>query len=204
MNLLEQRELSLLTDTGLEARHLCKILLKPRHLIEWGAPYGTRARQAILQIVSLSPSISQLTPCLWSYSRSDVTPYIPQWATYGLPQNSLFFVNSECPQKDLRPALLSHAFKMIVLDAPKGLTQSDLSFLKQLCCRYEYCLMLLRPYLLSSKNGNPFANFRVNIYPPKKFSQNWRVHLIKGHMQKNSSKPTELRFTAALGKGCTS
>jgi hypothetical protein len=133
--------------------------LLPGSLSEWGLPPGRRGREVILGYLRHHTGWS-----LWATPETDTTRlYPPAWAARGVDLTRLRWARTDRPLQDLKPALLSSVFPVIVLDRPPRLRPDDMAFLAAQARAHHYHVLILRDYFLSSARGNAHARARLNV-----------------------------------------
>ncbi len=153
--------------------HLKPIKLAP--FVEWGCPHGKLAR-----IFPLSYLNSVEGKVLWLYDRENLNPYAPTWEGIKGDLESIHFVKSDRPIKDLRPLFSDSTYKTIVIDTKEFLSNAELSYLRIASTNNQRRYFLIRPFYLSSNNGNPFCRFRINCF--FSFKENrFKISYVKGN-----------------------
>jgi hypothetical protein len=164
---------------GKEVFQMLHPLMSPHSVIEWGAPRDQFARSILASTLAYFKG-----PILWIHSHRNLTIFPPAWQSKGLDLNRLFFIQYSQTIKNIGPCFQTQLFNFIILDCPLKLTRSDLRQLQLWAKSYKYCLFILRPFLLSSNRGNPYAHLRFNLF--YQFEQNTMLlQPIKGKIKKN-------------------
>ena len=133
-----------------------------KRISEWGIPAGQRGRELVLTFLKQASQSQKRV--LWVNGHADLTIFPPAWYARGIDPQSIFFTTSDDPMKALKPALLRNYFDMIVFDAgDKQISKIDMAFIRNQLQTTKQTILVLRPHLLSSKQGNPFAHLRINI-----------------------------------------
>ncbi len=149
-------------------------------ICEWGLPPGQGGREIVLRW--LSPLTQQGGLCLWVCSQEDLLVYPPAWSARGVDLEKMRFAYTTSPLQELKPALMASVFKLIVLDAPKKISEDDLAFIAHQARKNGYIFMLLRNYLLTPQKGNVRARLRLNC---RRDLQGFKFECIKGLSAKN-------------------
>ncbi|MAF91914.1 MAG: hypothetical protein VX583_14895 [Bdellovibrionota bacterium] len=125
---------------------------------EWGMPLGSDTRKLLLNFLKKANC-----DFLWVYSPKMGSPYPASWASQ-IDLNRAYFIESDRPVADLKSCFLDNTFRLIILDSPQFLSLGDLAFLNQQCRSLKQHYFLLRPYYLSNKLGNAYAQYRINVF----------------------------------------
>jgi hypothetical protein len=134
-------------------------------IVELGSPLGQGGRRPLIEFVAAATQgHSTPMPCwvLWVYGSGQVYP--PAWRAHGVDLQRICFARSYKPLADLRPALLSPLFKMIVLDAPTQLSADDLTFLAHHVRLQNKLLVLIRNHLLQQDGHSVWPRLRLNCW----------------------------------------
>jgi hypothetical protein len=157
--------------------------LRPKRMIEWGAPLGSYGR-----LIPLLFLTGKVPPIVWVYSHEDLKIYPPAWAAWGIDLKNIFFVYAKDPVRELRPLLADSLFKTVVIDSPKKFHMRDMSFLHQKMRENGQMVFLIRHYFLSQKQGNVFAHGRFNVqYETNRGG--FHVSQVKGQKQERVFVP---------------
>jgi hypothetical protein len=147
--------------------------IRPGCIVEWGLPPGSFGRR--IPVLFLRGNIP---PAVWIYSFSDVAVYAPAWASRGVVLSRIFFIQSDQPFTQLRPIFLEDSFKIIIIDAPRRCSKGELAFAVAQARLNRQIIFLIRNRLLSVRQGNTFAQIRINCSQYK--NGFYRLDLIKG------------------------
>lgn len=133
---------------------------------EIGAPLGKGGRELLL--IFLGAAIKKMKPSqpwiLWVSCQREVELYPPALFSYGIHPERTLFTTSLSPLKELNRVFMSAFFKLIIIDSPRGIKQSDHSFLSTRARLNSQSIILLRDFFLSNSNGNIWARFRFNCW----------------------------------------
>lgn len=153
-------------------------------LIEWGAPIGSEGRQLLLPFLANSTYGMQSNPsfCLWANGHKDLAVFPPAWIARGICPSRLVFADGFRRLEDIKRVFASPLFGVVVVDLARGQSchPSDYLYLRQQASLYDKIIIVLRPYFLSNKRGNPAARLRLNSWRDHK-SGIYHLRLIKGH-----------------------
>lgn len=153
--------------------------LQYRQLNEFGIPWGNGGREIIIDLIANQQNKDESCWCLWVQESSSYHIYPPAWAARGIRLERMKVAYSQQPIKQLREALASSHFKIIVFDLKHRLKPEEYCFLSQMAQSYGYILLLLQHYKLNSNLGNIWAKNRINIeYQPHK--QAYYIESLKG------------------------
>jgi hypothetical protein len=155
-------------------------------LVEWGVPPGQGGREIILMFLAHVTSIPASHACshepcwaLWVSASSELTIYPPAWAARGVDLNYIRFACCNHAVEDLKPLWMDPFFKFIVLDDPRHLSSGDLAFIARRARLQKQAVMILRPFVLHSDQGNVWARLRINGgYDPQ--LQQFSIQIVKG------------------------
>ncbi len=135
-------------------------------LLESGLPPGAGGRRVWVQLLAAATSgISdgQKRWCLWISAGQQPSVYPPAWQAMGVDLRYLRFASSDSPLGDLKAVFLDDFFRVIVIDHPTPLKPEESVFLAQSARQHNKIIIVCRPTLLSSKDSNTAAKFRLNI-----------------------------------------
>ena len=160
---------------------------------EWGMPLGGDTRKLILHFLKQANC-----DFLWVYSPKMGKPYPASWAS-SLDLNRAYFIESDSPVSDLKSCFLENTFRLIILDSPQFVSLGDLAFLNAQCRGLNQHYFLLRPYYLSTKLGNPYAQFRINT-----FKQDGDHYLLKKQRGPGSQSNLKIPMEEVVNYECSS
>lgn len=160
---------------------------------EWGMPHGSDTRKLLLKFLK-----QQNKNFLWIHATSLEDVYPPAWASY-IDLNKAYFIQSDAPIKELKACFLDDYFSIIIIDSPTKLNLGDLAFLSAQNRSLMQHSFLLRPFYLSSKRGNPYAQFRINVF--KNSPESFLLKKLRG---KGSNSPLALNLNEVPLYECSS
>ncbi len=139
-------------------------------LTECGIPHAGRS----LLLSALDPT----KKLVWILSSSlPYAVYPPAWKPYNL--NTKFFNTVENVMKESKPIFLEPCFDIVVIDGFRNLRDEDLAFIAIQARRFNFQVILVRDFFLTSKIGNVWAKSRFNIFfQPQKNS--FRLQTVRG------------------------
>ena len=114
---------------------------------------------------------------LWIHSNSREAIYPTAWASQ-ISLAKAFFISSDNPVSELKACFLENVFPLIILDSPQKLSTGDLAFLSSQTRNFQQHLFLLRPFYLSSKKGNPYAHYRINVF--RDYNEDYQLKKLRG------------------------
>ena len=138
-------------------------------LIEMGIPFGNGGRRLLVQLVAAATSgtsAAQKHWCLWISARPQPEVYPPAWQAMGVDLSLLRFAWSASPVVDLKTAFLDELFRLIIIDHPSGLRPDEYAFLAQCARNYRKIIIVARDTLLTPKDSNTAARYRLNVLRP--------------------------------------
>jgi len=141
-------------------------------ICEWGIPFGSGGREVVAAFLAgvsrLAERSSDAAPpwILWAHGRSGLTAYPPAWHARGVPLTRTRFAEAGKPVVDLKPVFMDPFFKVIVLDAPRSLSDDDCAFLARQARAHGQVVIILRDYFLGQRRGNVWARLRLNCWCP--------------------------------------
>ena len=147
---------------------------------EWGIPFGSGGREVLVSFLATISSTSTLTSnqgrvdqtaaplpwTLWVQGRSGLTVYPPAWHARGVDLERIRFTTSAKPVSDLKPVFMDPLFKIIILDAPRSLSDDDCAFLARQARAHGQLIIILRDFFLGERRGNVWARLRINCWCP--------------------------------------
>ena len=137
-------------------------------------PLARGGRELLLPLLKAQKGLT-----VWIYSSKLGCVYPPAWRARGVDLDRLYFVRNDGSLSALRALFLEPLFQCVVIDSPMKWRPEDLFFLRTAAKRNKFHLLLLRPFFLSNKKGNPLCRQRFNVsYHVKQKS--YRVHKLKG------------------------
>lgn len=149
-------------------------------IVEIGSPIGRGGRRPLIAFIAAATrGLTTAVPhwVLWTYSKGQVYP--PAWRAHGVDLSRVCFVRSGSPM-ELRPALLSPLFKIIVLDAPTQLSGDDLTFLAHHARLQGKLFILIRNYLLTPDGHSIWPKLRLNIWRSPREPGAYHLDVIRG------------------------
>lgn len=131
---------------------------------EFGMPLGREGRTVLLQFLIRATRGAGSPPlwCLWVSSHQNLEVYPPAWYARGVAPGRIVFADSQAPTKDLKRAIVSPFFGLIVLDAPKEFAKNDCLFVNVQARRNRQAILLVRDFFLSNSKGNVWSALRIN------------------------------------------
>lgn len=135
-------------------------------LIESGLPLGGGGRRIWVQLLAAATSGTfdgQKRWCLWISAGQQPRVYPPAWQALGVDLKHLRFASSNSPLSDLKTVFLDNFFQVIVIDQASPLKAEEHVFLAQCARHYNKIIIVCRQTLLSNKDSNTSAKFRLNI-----------------------------------------
>ncbi len=144
---------------------------------EWGIPFGSGGREVLVSFLAGASSLSNhmgrvdqaavsLPWTLWVQGRSGLTVYPPAWHARGVDLERVRFATSAKPVADLKPVFMDPLFKIIVIDAPRSLSDDDCAFLARQARAQGQLIIILRDFFLGERRGNVWARLRINCWCP--------------------------------------
>lgn len=152
-------------------------------LVEWGLPPGKKGRELLVCFLSKQSPIA-----LWILGQEDIKVYPPSFKALGVDLESTYFVKNNNPIRDLKPVFLESLFELIIIDSVSFLSNDEMAFLAKQARRLGQSIFVVRPFLLSSQRGNPFARVRLNCWCHH-LERKWYVEILRG------AKPGRLTFS---------
>jgi hypothetical protein len=150
-------------------------------IVEIGSPLGRGGRRPLIDfIAAATQGRSTPLPCwvLWAYSSGQVYP--PAWRAHGVNLSRVCFARSGKPLAQLRPALLSPLFKVIVLDAPTHLSGDDLTFLAHHARLQGKLFIIIRNYMLQRDGHSIWPKLRLNSWRQPDQPGSYRLDVVRG------------------------
>ena len=138
-------------------------------LLEMGIPFGNGGRRLLAHLVAAATSGlsgGQKHWCLWISARQRPAVYPPAWQALGVDLNLLRFASSASPVSELKAIFLDDLFRVIVIDHPKPLKPDEHVFLAQCARQYRKIIVVARDELLSPRDSNTAARYRLNVWRP--------------------------------------
>lgn len=170
-----------------ELDHFFQGGLRWGELSEWGTPWGGGCREVPLRFLQAAHQQASPPWCLWVYDQEEVSIYPPAWQARGIDLKLMRFAKSSKPIQELKLALSSGFFKLIVLDCVNPIGRDDCCFLAQQAKSQQSIIMLLRHYYLSTGKGNVWAKTRINCWHDP-LRDCFRIRSVKG------LRPKQLNF----------
>lgn len=157
---------------------------------EWGLPIGRGGRRVVLEFVARATQGSAGAWCLWVRPvQADLQIYPPAWSAAGAELERLRFAFCRKAVEELKPLITDPFFKILVLDAPEGLTRDDLAYLARTARKQQRLVLVLRDYALTAERGNVWAKLRVNCWRTDFHDPLYALETIRG------LPPRRLAFT---------
>jgi hypothetical protein len=132
-------------------------------ITEMGIPVGFAGRSVVADFVS---HVTQTDLCLWVNGHSDMRLYPPAWISRGVNPLKWVVANSDSPVRQLKASLMQPIFQLLVLDMESHqLSAEDIAFISMQARIHRYAVVVIRPFLLSNRQGNSWAKLRLNVTP---------------------------------------
>jgi len=132
---------------------------------ELGMPLGREGRSLLVKLLAHHQSQTQKSfKVLWISCFPGISIYPPAWFIRGVSERDTLFTYSEEPMTELKRAIMHSFFKMIILDAPRGLRRDDSLFLSTQAKKHNQVIILVRDFFLSNLKGNIWAQLRLNCW----------------------------------------
>lgn len=132
-------------------------------VMEIGMPVGFDLRRELVKGVARVTQREDWV--LWVNGHSEVSVFAPAWFALGVNARRMVFAACSDSVLNLKPVFIQPLFKVIVLDGSFKLSPSDWAFLAGQSRRNDYTVVVVRPYGLSNRNGNVWAQVRANVRP---------------------------------------
>ena len=146
-------------------------------MYEWGLPFGHLGRHIILAMIA---ELSHKHWILWTHANEESQLNYDSWTAHNINEKTFRVAHTKEPLKDLRAAIISPSFKVIVIDGAKDLNDISLAFLHHKAKELKKLIFVIRPFYLSPKKGCIWSKKRINI--DYKVSQNkLLLKSIKGY-----------------------
>jgi len=161
-------------------------------ITEMGIPVGFAGRSIVADFVS---HVTQTDLCLWVNGHSDMRLYPPAWISRGVNPLKWVVANSDSPVRQLKASLMQPIFQLLVLDMESHqLSAEDIAFISIQARIHRYAVVVIRPFLLSNRQGNSWAKLRLNVTPNHK-----QLHLsvIKGLSERQLTIPNHVPSTVS-------
>lgn len=156
-------------------------------LSEWGVPHGRGGRELVIKMLAYAQMQGTLGLLLWIRPHDDMDVYPPAWEARGIDLARTYFACSGKVLHDLKAAFVEPVFDALILDTPGQLTGDDLAYLATRARDNHNLILLLRPYLLRSENGNVWARLRLNCWYDAHRQQHV-VRAVKGSRKGNGEE----------------
>jgi len=155
---------------------------------EFGMPLGKEGRALALKFVANATRGIRTKPMwtLWISSSETFRIFPPAWFARGVSPNRILFAQSSRPLRDLKQAISNPIFKLIILDSPRKFTREDCFFVNRQARQNRQLVMLLRDFFLSNRQGNIWANLRMNCWK-RHASGQFMLRVIRGLSQRELS-----------------
>jgi len=129
---------------------------------EIGCPLGCEGRPLLLSF--LAQASKEERPILWVHTHQELKLFPPAWFARGIDPKHIVFSVAKDPVSDLKRAFLNPFFSVIVADLSKGLLSAEeCAFLSTRARVQRQAIILIRPYFLTNKLGNPWTPLRLNM-----------------------------------------
>lgn len=164
-------------------------------ITEFGMPLGKEGRALALKFVANATRGIRAKPVwtLWISSHTTFRVFPPAWFARGVSPARILFAQSDRPLRDLKRAISNPIFKLIILDSPGKFTREDCFFVNRQARQNRQLVMLLRDFFLSNRQGNIWANLRINCWK-RHASGEFMIRVIRGLSQRELSI-SEAEFT---------
>jgi len=148
---------------------------------EFGMPLGREGRVLMLKYLINATCGIRIKPVwtLWISCHENFQVFPPAWFSRGVSPEKIVFTNSRKPLQDLKRAIINPLFKLIVLDSPPRFSKEDCFFLSRQARENHQLIMLLRHFFLTNRQGNIWANLRMNCWK-KHASGEFIIKVIRG------------------------
>ena len=155
---------------------------------EFGMPLGKEGRALALKFVANATRGIRGKPMwtLWISSYETFRIFPPAWFARGVSPTRILFAQSGRPLRDLKRAISNPIFKLIILDSPRKFTREDCFFVNRQARQNRQLVMLLRDFFLSNRQGNIWANLRMNCWK-RHASGEFMLRVIRGLSQRELS-----------------
>jgi len=157
-------------------------------MTEFGMPLGKEGRVLALKYVANATQGIRTKPLwtLWISSHETFRVFPPAWFARGVSPARILFAQSDRPLRDLKRAISNPIFKLIILDSPRKFTREDCFFVNRQARQNRQLVMLLRDFFLSNRQGNIWANLRLNCWK-RHASGEFIIRVIRGLSQRELS-----------------
>lgn len=146
---------------------------------EFGAPSGGFGR--VIPAIIMNSFDRNV---LWLTDKEECDLYPSFFNSIGVKLDRFLFVNSKKCLSTFRMAVLENAADLILMDTEAFVSKSDMNSFSSFARKNNCTYMILRPYYITNKNGNPFSKYRFNCFYNLRSDQ-FKISCLKGFQKKN-------------------